>query len=251
MDHKLEDETSVDEGTVFTVGGLIRLFYRYTINSIPVVDEMGRMKGLITKSNLIKASSFTSNLKMSIKQIISDQLTPIDEEQDPEEMMKQVMGGKEINELPVIDRSGRLVAYWGAKEVLRAARNRNRMNPSSLGVILKALTKGVMVMDTDGTITYVNEFFEQLTGIKESEVVGQDLETIIPQTQLMQAVEKKEEIFEIRIGTEGRPVVYDAVPIIVDDDVVGGVLVVDDLNKIERIAAQINQISDLEDDGNK
>ena len=242
----MEEETSVDEGSVFTVGGLIRLFYRYAINGIPVVDEMGRLKGLITKSNLVKASSFTSNLKLSIKQIISDQLTHIDKERSPEEVLGLVMGGKEINELPVIDRAGKLVAFWNPKEVVRAASSRDRMNPGSLDLVLKALTKGVIVMDTGGIITYVNEFFEQLTGVSESEAVGGELEAVIPQTQLLQAVEQGKEIFEIRIGTEGKPVVYDAVPIIVDGDVVGGVLVIDDLSKIERIASQISQIGEME-----
>jgi PAS domain S-box-containing protein len=240
------EEASVDEGTVFTVGGLIRLFYRYAINGIPVVDDMGRLMGLVTKSNLVKASSFTSNLKLSIKQIISDQLTPIDREKSPEEVLESIVGGKEIAELPVIDRAGKLVAFWNPKELSKAARNYDRLSPGSLGVVLKALTKGVVVVDGRGIIAYVNGFFEHLTGIKESDAVGQELEAVIPHTKLMQAVEKREEIFEIRIGTEGKPVVYDAVPIVVDGDVVGGVLVVDDLHKVERIASQISQIGELE-----
>ncbi|MGQ9629980.1 MAG: PAS domain-containing protein [bacterium] len=240
------------EGERFSVSELIRLYYQHSVDGVPVIDAIGRLVGVLPKSAVVRTTSYASNLKQSITQIIKDNLLPIDGV-DKDKVMSAILGGKEIAEIPVINEEGRFVELWNRRDLMDAIENNSSIAIDGLEVVVNSIGRGIMVVDKDERIIYVNCRFTELTGLERGDVVGEKLNVAIHDTQLSQVIKTQEEVFEIRIGTENRPVIYDGTPMIVNGNLIGAVFVVDEIEKIKKIASQLIQIDSipLKDGGKK
>jgi CBS domain-containing protein len=131
-----------------TIEELARLLIEHTISGVPVVDNEGRIQGIITQNDLISKNSRlhiptivrlfdayitlgTSKLENDIKKmaattvgdICTKEVITIDEEASVEQIAT-VMTEKKIHLFPVV-KEGKLIGIIGKKDIIKAIAGEN------------------------------------------------------------------------------------------------------------------------------
>lgn len=108
--------------------------------------------------------------------------------------------------------------------------------------ILEAVQDGICVFDREGTVTYINGSYNEITGENISE--GDNIHEISPNGSRMRVLEKGQKIMgEISQKKNGKSVVANIVPIIVNQQITGGISVVKNLSEIEQLIDRISHLS--------
>ena len=108
--------------------------------------------------------------------------------------------------------------------------------------ILEAVQDGICVFDREGTVTYINGSYNEITGENISE--GDNIHEISPNGSRMRVLEKGQKIMgEISQKKNGKSVVANIVPIIVNQQITGGISVVKNLSEIEELIERTSHLS--------
>lgn len=108
--------------------------------------------------------------------------------------------------------------------------------------ILEAVQDGICVFDRKGIVTYSNRAYREITG--EDVTEGADIHQISPNGNRMKVLEKGQKIMgAITQKKNGRSVVANVVPIIVNQQIVGGISVIRNLSEIQELVDRITQLS--------
>lgn len=108
--------------------------------------------------------------------------------------------------------------------------------------ILEAVQDGICVFDKSGAITYINRAYNEVTGEQLTE--GDNIHEISPAGNRVKVLEKGQRIMgAICTKKSGNSVVANIVPIIVNQQIVGGISVVKNLSEIQELMERINKLS--------
>lgn len=108
--------------------------------------------------------------------------------------------------------------------------------------ILEAVQDGICVFDKDGNLTYVNRAYNEITGEHIAE--GDNIHEISPRGNRIKVLEKGQKIMgAICPKKNGNSVVANIVPIIVNQQIVGGISVVKNLSEVQELVDRISQLS--------
>ncbi len=130
---------------------------------------------------------------------------------------------------------------------------------SELFAILNAVQDAIEVVDSSGTVKYINPAFTRVTGITEKERVNKNIFEVSPHGALAQSLIKQKAItgYRTKVGGSDADVISNASPIFVDDELHGAVVVfqpvgdilklMDELRRsntiIDNLYSQIEQVS--------
>lgn len=122
-----------------------------------------------------------------------------------------------------------------------------------LSAILNSVQEAIEVADISGTIKYVNPAFSRVTGIAESDRIGQNIFEASPDGALATVLRTGKLVFGQRttVGGSIAEVISNAAPIIVDGKMEGGVVVfqhfTDIMNLMEELKKSTTIIENLTD----
>ena len=110
--------------------------------------------------------------------------------------------------------------------------------------ILEAVQDGICVFDQKGIVTYCNRAYREIVGEEITE--GVDIHKISPNGNRVKVLEKGQKIMgAISHKKNGRSIVANIVPIIVNQQIVGGISVVKNLSEIQELVDRISHLSAL------
>ncbi|MBS4023823.1 MAG: sigma 54-interacting transcriptional regulator [Dethiobacter sp.] len=128
-----------------------------------------------------------------------------------------------------------------------------------LWAILNSVQEAIEMADNTGLIKYVNPAFTRVTGIPEEVRVGKNIFEVSPHGALANSLVKQKPVvgYRSKVGGSGVEVISNASPIVVEGEIIGGVVVfqpitdilklMDELQKsttiIENLYAKIDQIT--------
>jgi transcriptional regulator with PAS, ATPase and Fis domain len=120
----------------------------------------------------------------------------------------------------------------------------------SIYTILDSLHEGVMVLDVDSTITYLNSAFTNLMNVPKERMLWKRLSDIEPQAEALKALKTKRSITGgyDALKKIGKHFIFDANCIMRSGEVVGLVVIVRDISdliKLDRIYKQYNKSNDI------
>jgi IMP dehydrogenase len=98
-----------------TVAEAMSLMNEYRIGGIPVVDEKGLLKGIVTNRDL----RFENNRARKIKEVMTTDLITINHQTDLQAAAK-ILQKHKIEKLPMIDESGKLIGLITYKDITKA-----------------------------------------------------------------------------------------------------------------------------------
>lgn len=108
------DVTCVREGVALT--DVLALFLERGYGAVPVVDEAGHPRGIVTKTDVLRARG---RERVTAGEVMSTTLVTLPEEA-PVSRAAAVMSFEGIQRIPVLDASGTVVGILSAVDVLRA-----------------------------------------------------------------------------------------------------------------------------------
>jgi PAS domain S-box-containing protein len=108
-----------------------------------------------------------------------------------------------------------------------------------LNSVLDSIKPGIMVADLQGLITFVNQEFENITGVKKSDIIGQHLNSVFSDSSILKVLQLNEEIWNKEVifnnKSISKRVVVSANPIKKNNKSKGIVLTIRGIKDIQKI----------------
>lgn len=126
------------------------------------------------------------------------------------------------------------------------------LNPSLAQSILFSLHNGVIAIDRQSHILFMNQSMATLLNIEKDRWIGQPIRNLIPNTALPEVLDKKINEIGVKIELYGRQYLVNRSPLYVDREVQGAVGVIQDVSEIEayrRMSDQAEAIIESSTDG--
>ncbi len=102
-------------------------------------------------------------------------------------------------------------------------------------VILESLYEGVLIINADAVVEYVNPSYTRITGVAYYDIVGHLLEEVRPGARLPTVLKTGEKILRARRYQDGINYIVNMSPIIEDGKIVGGISMVRGMNDVEEL----------------
>jgi PAS domain S-box-containing protein len=120
------------------------------------------------------------------------------------------------------------------------------LNPEILAIFDCAL-EGIMIADVNYAVCYVNPAYTRMTGRKPEEEIGRVLRLETPFGPLREAIAARRPIYGQRYHPDGSKVelIVNASPLIVNEEVIGGVSFCQDITDILELTKKLSQRSRL------
>jgi phosphotransferase system HPr (HPr) family protein len=112
-------------------------------------------------------------------------------------------------------------------------------NALTSDVILDSITDGLIVVDMDSTIISYNRAAEEIIGIPRALAMGKNLSFLLPGTGIDKVLASGKGEYEIKKIFNGSPVIADLLPIIINKKTVGGVIIFQDISRMERLLREM------------
>ncbi|RKZ22926.1 IMP dehydrogenase [bacterium] len=118
-----------------TVKDVEDLMEKYHISGLPVVDDEGKLVGIITRRDIL----FVENKALPVRELMTKEVVTAKEDINLEEA-KKILMEKKIEKLPVVDEEGRLKGLITAKDIIK-----NLLFPNAVKDSLGRLRVGAAV----------------------------------------------------------------------------------------------------------
>ncbi|MHB0870448.1 MAG: ATP-binding protein [Chloroflexota bacterium] len=112
--------------------------------------------------------------------------------------------------------------------------------------ILQGIREGVLAVDKKSRVTLLNKEAERLTGVGQ-EAIGKPVVEALPNSRLPEIVDTGRPEFDQEQVLQGRMILTNRVPIVVDGKVVGAVATFRDMSEMRELAAELTGVTQLAD----
>ncbi len=174
----------------------------------------------------------------------------------PEINQRQLLGDIEIitSRLPIIDdgvQIGAVAIFRDISEMVKLAEELTNLKQlqMTMAAVFDAAQDAISVVDQKGIHILVNPAYSQLTGYRESEVIGRNYNVDLVEGQSVhkRVLETGQPVANaiIKIGKLKKDVVASAAPIVVDQQVVGSVAVIHDITDVRHLTKQLDQAKQI------
>ncbi|MEW6679720.1 MAG: CBS domain-containing protein [bacterium] len=179
---------------------LIRLFLKYPISSIPIVDEKRKILGFLSKQDIIASSGMKDDINLPIANVIEYYLNPIDKEKDIHFLNLLLKNFNKIKKLPIMDSSGNIVDMWERFELIAGWEGEENKEKKGLySKLFDHLPVGVVITSELGKILYLNPSASSISNTKGKKI-GRDFKDVFNVKIEPPASRKKEGNFTFDAG---------------------------------------------------
>lgn len=221
-----------------TIAEAIQLLRQYKIKGIPIVNDDGNICGMFTLKNLLYIIEENIDLQMPVKIVMQPHVTVIDEDTPIEETCLFPR-----KRLPVLNRAGDLVGILTKSDIIRGFKAQSAKVTQQLATVLKSNPHGIIAVNQDNCVMFINPAAERMLDIQDSQVVGKLLEEFIPESQILRAVLKSGQVIRnSKHNSKGITYIVDAAPICDGEEVIGAVASLQPISNIEQLADELNLV---------
>ena len=103
------------------------------------------------------------------------------------------------------------------------------------------LYDGILIVDQDHVVRYINPAYTRITGITQEEIVGRPLKEVRPGARLVEVVNSGKPIVGALRREKGVDYTVNMSPIIVDERIVGGISIVSNIEDVRKLSETINK----------
>lgn len=105
-----------------TLASAARLLWDHDIGGLPVIDDAGRIAGMVTDRDLCMAA-YTQGVPLHEVRVASVMARPVHtcREEDPLAQVLRTMAEQQVRRVPVVDHQGRVVGIVSINDLARAA----------------------------------------------------------------------------------------------------------------------------------
>lgn len=121
-------------------------------------------------------------------------------------------------------------------------------SPTSLAFVMRwfisvfeSLHDGVLIIDQNSVIRYINKSFERISGAVFSEIVGRDLVEARPGAKLGTVLQTRKPLLGVRRKFGEIEYMTDMHPIIINGECIGGVTIARDITEIQQLQTKLSK----------
>ncbi len=239
----IKDIMSTDLKTLFidqTLQEVANLFQRENIDGSPVVDEEGRLVGLITKCHIFEAFASGLSGQTPVKELMTGDILTIEEDEKAEIALK-----KPVGRLPVINKKGDLVGIVTRTDLLKSFYDYSLRVSGELKTILESARNAIVAIDTEGLITIFNKAAAGVVGIKAENAVGKPIEDILPRTGLVEVLETGNPQIATKLNIGDTLVISNRTPLVKEGEIIGAIGIFQDISDLESISKELKYTRNL------
>lgn len=144
---------------------------------------------------------------------------------------------------PVVIKSGKEAIVTSIEEARRIAiaTRKEKKNSERIKAVIEHSYEGVIAVDKRGYINIFNNSAQQLLKCHASEVIGKNINTLLPELELKDTLLSGVKETEIIKNLKGEKFIVSKIPIIVNNEVVDVVTILRDINEIQKMEEKIRQ----------
>lgn len=212
------------------------------VETLPVVDEEGKLLGVFPRGRLYKAILDNESLDKPCEpyMVTSPYALSSDLSYNELTFVARVNQSK-VGTVPVVDKDNKLVGVSGKLEYVRETLNLTSKSKAHLESIFHAMNEGIVATDDKGQIVHINVAAEILFGIDASEIIGKYITDVFPELSFDYTRH-----LGVRHTVRSVPVIVNQVPIIENDTTTGMNYAFLDLSDLENIAAELEIVKKLQ-----
>lgn len=113
--------------------------------------------------------------------------------------------------------------------------------------IFDSLHEGILIINVDGVVIYVNSSYTRITGVNSDDIVGHKLSDVRHGAILPKVVETGEKLLRFKRRTENIEYIVNMSPIIFERKVIGGISVVIELIEAYKLAKDLKKSNKMID----
>ena len=117
-------------------------------------------------------------------------------------------------------------------------------------LILDSLYDGILIVDANLIVRYINSSYTKITNVTEEEILGKPLGEVRPGNRLKSVVKTGEKLLGVQRKVGNKEYVVNMVPIIENGQITGGISLLNDISDIVGLTEKLNKskkiIKDLE-----
>ncbi|HAA90171.1 MAG: PAS modulated sigma54 specific transcriptional regulator, Fis family [Thermoanaerobacterales bacterium 50_218] len=222
-----------------TLDKVAKIFHDHQVDCVPVLDDEGKLQGVIDKNHFIKAITTCRHLSTPISDVMARNMPAV----TPDDDLTQVSKIKFESEcIPVLEK-GKVVGILKRTDLINAiSKNKNGQYTRAL---LDSLLNPIIAIDTEEIVRACNMAAARLFGKEPCEIIGMPLKSILKESGLPNVLSagRPEPGQKITIGN--RTFVSNRTPIYVDGKIVGAVAVLQDISELEAISKELSYTKEL------
>lgn len=239
---KLSDIMSPDPVTLtlaHTIREASRIFIDHEIDGAPVIDEHGRMVGLLTKSHLYRVLAGDGDPNSTVGQIMTTSVLT----GHPDEKVRNLIK-RSVGRLPVVDQD-KVVGMITRSDLAYAYFNSFIHLSNELQTILDSTHNLIVAIDKSARITLVNRAAENFLDIKSADVLGREIMQVIPNSGLVETLVTGCPRPVQKIMLKNSLFISNRTPILEDGEIIGAVAVLQDISELENISRELENVKEL------
>jgi len=212
----------------------IKVLSQFSIDSAPVIDEEGHLKGSFTKREFVKFINQGEKQKQPVKEYMNTRAPIVYQNQKAEELID-----KPEEKFFVLNGTGKLTGIITKTDILKVYLSRLKYVSNSLQALLESTASAIIAIDRDRKISFINKSAEDLLSVKGHEVLGVSIEKVLPESTLQEIMITGEKQVGLTITIKNRRLVTNRSPIIQDNHIVGAVAVFQDVTAYQALTDEL------------
>jgi PAS domain S-box-containing protein len=209
-----------------------------------LADQNGLVRGVVTRSGVLRFLFQDRDKKIPIR-ILADQ--------ECRAVKKDKLGCGELlrwyqadfGDIIVLDDEGRYHAHLSCRDVLHLLKLELDAVEERYRVILDSIRHGIIVIDKQARIVFINKAASSFLQCDPAEGLGQPITSVVPNTRLPEVLESGRPLFNEKHRIGSKVVITDRLPIMQGPEVVGAVAIFQDITAEEELLSQLTDVKEL------
>ncbi|MEA1962508.1 MAG: sigma 54-interacting transcriptional regulator [Bacillota bacterium] len=218
------------------------LFLNQHIDGAPVVDDEGKLVGLLGKTHLYRAIANQKVLNASVSEFMEKNVRTIAMDCPIADLEKLSYG-----RLPVLNQ-GKMVGMLTKSDVSGALFQMLNDVNQELKAVIDSAHNAIISIDADGFIKIFNSPAERLFEMKKEDVMGCLFTDVLPQGKLMDILKSGHSQASQRFIYKNKTLVSNRSPVIVDGKIFGAIAVLQDISELESISNELHTTRELKEE---
>ncbi|SDF49323.1 sigma-54-dependent Fis family transcriptional regulator [Sporolituus thermophilus] len=221
-----------------------RIFDSVGIDGAPVVDDDGKLIGLITKSHLIKALAADNFHNLRVGDVMTSDVFTLQENTTIQELQQNNRIFR-YGRFPVVDGENRPIGFITRTDLVKYLSERSQFLADEMQAVLNSVCNGVMVTNADGIVTLFNPAAEYITGLSSDDVIGRFADDVIPNSGLQRVLKTGVAELNQKQHIGSCEIITNRTPIVKDNKIKGAVAIFQDITQLQAIANELEYVKNL------
>lgn len=221
-----------------TIAEAINHYLDHESNCVPVVDRFNKPLGILTIYQVVDSLRKGVSIQDRVEKIYVPSI----------ESVNQEVGFDTVRDLPlerllVLDDTGNLVGVLSKIEMINRIFEAFDLAAEELKTLLMTVPLAIMAIDTNGTVTEINNAAEKILEIEAHSAYGQDIGVLLQGT-----IERADVLAELEPRTvtiQGVRCIIQARQILKDNQFHGTVIVFQDISELDALSQELDSVRTL------